>query len=138
MAEKRAHWEALKASGASWLDCWNAELEMFGAEGVVGYSIMQETGFENPDLPAEIQVLTFNDHAIVGLQGEQFVEYGLQIKEGSPYKTTFVTAVTNGVLPGYCYTPEAVADGGYEVGNSSLAPNAGSQFVQAAIKLLNE
>ena len=138
LAEKRAHWESLKASGASWLDCWNAELEMFGAEGVVGYSIMQETGFENPDLPAEIQILTFNDHAIVGLQGEQFVEYGLQIKEASPFKTTFVTAVTNGVLPGYCYTPEAVADGGYEVGNSSLAPNAGSQFVQAAVKLLNE
>ena len=45
--------------------------------------------------------------------------------------------LTNGELPGYVYTPDAIGDGGYEVGNSIFAPEAGDEIVKAAEKLLN-
>ena len=41
------------------------------------------------------------DTLICGLQGEIFVEYGLELKAASPYEKTFVFEVTNGALPGY-------------------------------------
>lgn len=104
---------------------------MFGAENIYYYAKQTAEGISgDEELPCELQTVVLNDTLIVALQGEMFVEYGLAIKEASPYKKTFVFEVSNGSLPGYIYTPEAGIEGGYEVGTSMFAPNAGEVLVE--------
>ena len=97
-------------------------------------------GREKPtaELPAEIQAIRWGDMAIVGLQGELFVEFGLAIRQSSPFPGTLVVTLANGGLPGYVCTPEACREGGYEVGSSLLAPEAGGLLVKAAESLLQK
>ena len=85
-----------------------------------------------------MQTIVLGDTAIVGLQGEVFVEYGLEIKAKSSYKNTYVFCLSNGSIPGYIYTPDAVNDGGYEVGNSLFTPDAGAVIVNAVTELLSK
>lgn len=108
----------------------NAELALFGAENILSYSKLTQAGYKSEELPCEIQMVTVGNTAIVGIQGELFVEYGLEIKKMSPYDKTFVFSVTNGTLPGYIYTPKAAKEGGYEVGTSMFTENAGSEIIK--------
>jgi len=64
---------------------------------------------------AEAQTLRLGDLALVGVPGELFVDYGLEIKRRSPFKHTFIVAYANDYL-GYLATPQAWQQGGYEVG----------------------
>ena len=75
--------------------------------------------------------LKLGDTLICGTQGEIFVEYGLELKKASPAEKTFVFEVTNGSLSGYIFTPDAVDDGGYEVGTSIFTKDAGKTIVEA-------
>ena len=137
-----ANVEKLKSENASHVDIWNAELKLLGAEDILGYVVMLEKGIK-PDLlideiPAEIQVIEIGDTRIVGLQGEIFVEFGLEIKNRSPYKNTFVFELANGAVPGYIYTRESLEEGGYETDTSMLSKRCGEIIVEKTIKLLNE
>lgn len=111
----------------------NAELDMFGKENEFYYAEIAERDGKVTDaeLPCEVSVVTLGDTNICTTQGEIFVEYGLELKEASPAKKTFVFEVTNGSLPGYISTPEAFAEGGYEVGTSIFTPEAGRVIVDA-------
>jgi hypothetical protein len=60
-----------------------------------------------------IQALAVGNVGIVGLPGEIFVEYGLQIKAQSPFNRTFVVELANDYV-GYCPTDLALQEGGYE------------------------
>ena len=88
-------------------------------------------------LPAEVNVITLGkDLAIVALPGEVFVELGLAIKRGSPFRTTLVVELSNAVETCYVPTRAAFAGGSYEVTNSTLQPGAGEMLVEAALKQL--
>lgn len=129
MEKARERFASLKNS--DYITMRNAELDMFGAENIYYYAKQTAEGISgDEELPCELQTVVLNDTLIVALQGEMFVEYGLAIKEASPYKKTFVFEVSNGSLPGYIYTPEAGIEGGYEVGTSMFAPNAGEVLVE--------
>ena len=136
----REEWEALKSSGATAEQLWNAELKVLGAEDTFGYILLQEKGQRFPlrddELPVEIQVIGIGDDRIVGIQGELFVEFGLTIQYRSPFARTFVIELANGCLPGYAATARAYAEGGYEAGTSLLTGRSGDQIVEAAVKLL--
>lgn len=136
MLKAQARFESLR--NADYITMRNAELDMFGAEDI--YYLLKEAqkGYVDPNVPCEVQTVILGDTAIVGIQGEHFVEYGLGIKAGSPYKKTFVFCLSNGSLPGYIYTPDAVNDGGYEVGNSTFTGEAGAVVVKVATELLNK
>ena len=113
---------------------------MFGAENVYAYAKYE---VENPELnkgelPCEINIVTLGDTMIYALQGEIFVEFGLELKAMSPCKKAFVFEVSNGSLPGYIYTAESVAEGGYEVGTSAFAENAGAEIVRNFKELIEE
>ena len=136
MEKARERFRSLK--DADYITYRNAELDMFGAEHIYDLSREAASGFVDPDLPCQVQVLKLNDGALVGLQGEYFVELGLAIKANPRFQKTFVCTLVGGRLPGYLYTPEALADGGYEVGNSTFAPEAGGIVVETALKLLQE
>jgi len=80
--------------------------------------------------------------AVVGLPGEVFVRYGLNIAELSPFDPTIVPAYTNGMI-GYVPTADAFPKGGYEVdtswdyyGGLGIAPESEAIILQGARDLL--
>lgn len=62
---------------------------------------------------AIMQAIQIGDLAIVGIPFETFVETGLEIKEKSPFPSTFTISLANGWY-GYLPTPEHHELGGYE------------------------
>jgi hypothetical protein len=71
------------------------------------------------------------------MQGEMFVAPGLEIKNKSKFKNTFVITLTNGGSAGYIYTKEALDDfGGYEVETSQYSPEMSDHIVEQALALM--
>jgi hypothetical protein len=66
-----------------------------------------------------------------------FVEYGLTIKNFSPFDNTIIVEMANN---GVSYVPnkKAYSQDGYEVENSRLATGGGEMLVQAALQMLKE
>jgi hypothetical protein len=90
-------------------------------------------------LPVDVTVMTLGgDVAIVCLPGEVFVELGLAIKQGSPFRTTLVIELANHVETIYIPNRGAYAGGSYEVTNSAVQPGAGEMLVETALALLRE
>lgn len=90
-------------------------------------------------LPAEVTVMTLGqDFAIVCLPGEVFVELGMAIKQGSPFRTTLVIELSNCVETIYIPNRAAYAGGSYEVTNSALQAGSGELLVETALSLLKE
>ncbi len=90
------------------------------------------------DWPMEVQVFRLDaDTAIVCLPCEIFVELGLQIKQASPFKKTFVVEICND-RPSYVPTQKAFGEGSYEVTNARVKPGAGEMLVNTAVSLLKE
>jgi neutral ceramidase len=93
----------------------------------------------NKIVNAELQVIQIGETALVSLPGEYFVEFGLEIKETSPFKQTMILGMTNGYI-GYVPTEVAFEEGGYEIKTartSQLQPNAGIFCVKEVINMLN-
>jgi len=78
---------------------------------------MVKRGKKSAIVPVEVQALRIGDIILVGLPGEVFVEIGLGIKDGSPFKNTLVAGYTNGCI-GYMPTKKAFEEGGYETHSS--------------------
>jgi len=90
-------------------------------------------------LPVEVHAICLGrDLAIVCLPGEVFVELGLQIQQGSPFRTTIVVELANAAETQYIPTRGAYAQGGYEVTNTTLKPGGGEMLVEAALGLLRD
>ncbi|MBC7856530.1 MAG: hypothetical protein IAF94_24125, partial [Pirellulaceae bacterium] len=90
-------------------------------------------------IPVEVTVITLGSEvAIVCLPGEVFVELGLAIKQGSPFRTTLVLELSNCVETIYIPTRAAYAGGSYEVTNSATQPGSGEMLVETALTLLRE
>lgn len=88
-------------------------------------------------LPVDVHAICLGtDTAIVCLPGEVFVDLGLAIKRGSPFRTTLVVELSNSVETFYIPTRAAYAGGGYEVINSGVQPGSGEMLVEAALRLL--
>ncbi len=120
----------------------NANLKLLGSENQLSYVEKQNRGIRIPrledEVPAEVQVFRLNDTLVVGLQGEIFVEYGLFIKAMAGMKTVIINGVTNGALPGYMYTPEALVTGGYETDTSMLDKSFGKKYVDFALRIIDK
>lgn len=89
--------------------------------------------------PVEVQAFRIDpETAIVTLPGEVFVELGLAIKRGSPFKTTHVIELANDNGVAYIPTKKAFEESGYEVLHSRLAAGSGERIVEEALRLLHE
>jgi len=127
--------EQLKKSGASHGALRRGITNLQGAEIVLG--MVKAGGFKEKERPVEIQVIAFNDTALVGVPGELFVQWGLRIKEKSRFKKTFIIGLANDSIP-YVLTPEDYEQELYETYVSPWAPNAGLNIEKTALGLLNE
>lgn len=89
-------------------------------------------------LPIDVQVFRLsNNTAIVTLPGEMFVEYGLTIKNFSPFENTIIVELANNLVS-YVPNKKAFSQGGYEVENSRLSLGGGEILAEAAIQMLKE
>jgi hypothetical protein len=82
-----------------------------------------------------VQALRVGDAALAAFPGETFVEYGLRVKESSPFKTTFTIGLGNDAC-GYLPTAESFDVGGYETwrAKSSYLERAAGDRVSAALR----
>ncbi len=86
----------------------------------------------------EIQVMAIGESAWVGVPGELFCQVGLDIKEQSPFTRTYIVGYAN-CYQGYFPTPQAYAEGGYEVNVgrwSRFTAAAGASVRDTALALL--
>lgn len=81
------------------------------AQWLLEQAIAGATGLK---IAYETQGIRVGDFALVGLPGEVFVQYAMQISARSPFQQTAVMSYTNGT-PGYIPTAAAYEHGGYEV-----------------------
>lgn len=140
--QRRAHEAALVEAGAPYTERQSANLWLLGAECDY-HNAIQETDGRLAEryarcTPIEVGALAIGDIAWAFLPGEIFCDFGLAIKQASPYATTHVITLTNGDLPGYCVTAESLIEGGYEPGNSILDSPSGSILVATALQLLTQ
>ncbi len=91
--------------------------------------------------PDRVEVMTIRvgDAALVGLPGEAFCEFGLELKRHSPAAHTLVLGLSNDAI-GYLPTRESFDQGGYEptVGSTYYAPGAGERLTAAAAAQLSQ
>ena len=89
----------------------------------------------------EVGAIAFSNVAISTNPAELFVEFGLEIKERSPFEVTLVSELSNGYC-GYVPTEHAFDEGGYEthrsVFSSRLAKNAGLLITEKSVEMLNQ
>ncbi|MDH5794671.1 MAG: neutral/alkaline non-lysosomal ceramidase N-terminal domain-containing protein [Candidatus Bathyarchaeota archaeon] len=94
------------------------------------------TGKPMPEIEAEIQAWKIGDLGIAFAPGEVFNEIGTHIKEHSPFPSTFFVGYANGNV-GYIPTPEAYAEGGYEVEQACrVSPEAARLIPDKCLELL--
>jgi len=81
----------------------------------------------------EVMTLRIGDLGIVGLPGEIFCEFGLDIKKNSPAKHTMVIELANDAI-GYMPTRAAFEQGGYEPkpGSTHYVSGSGEKLVESA------
>jgi len=87
--------------------------------------------------PVEIQALAVGEVAFVGIPGELFVELGLNIQRQSLFPYTVVVNCAhddNDYIP----TRRAFAEGGYGPTAALLAPGAGEEMAEQALRLLRK
>jgi hypothetical protein len=138
--EYRATYERLKSQRAETAQIRTAECAVFGAEGTVTLARLQDRGEIDKVVeacqPIEMQLLQVGEIALLGLPGEWFAEYAIEVKRRWPGKV-FVVSLVNGQLYGYIATAEAVARGGYEALTAVFdAAAAGPRMLDTAVQLL--
>lgn len=87
-----------------------------------------------------LQVLMVGDVAIVGVPAEFFTRLGLDIKNRSPFRHTYIAELANDWV-GYLPDLEAHKLGGYQVWtglHSYAEPGTGERIVDEAVKMLQE
>lgn len=140
LVQYRNTYQRLKSKGAPPPEVRTAECAIFGAEGGVALAAAEASGDIDRLLsayaPLEVQRLGIGDTDVIGLPGECFTEYSLDIKRQS-LRRTFVVSLVNGELQGYIVTPETLVAGGYEVTGAVFDPKAGPVLVEKSLSLIN-
>ena len=90
---------------------------------------------ETEDVP--LGAISFGDVAFVAAPYEMFDTNGMEVKEGSPFETTFVLSCAGG---NYDYMPSKFAfpHGGYEVFRCRYVEGTAEQLVDGFLSMLNE
>ena len=86
---------------------------------------------------AEVMVIRAGDVALVGVPGEVFCEFGIEIKQRSPAAHTLVSELCNDEI-GYLPTRESFTQGGFETmpGCTFYEEDAGERITQSALAQL--
>ena len=127
------------------------EVVSAGYETANGMALMAKYGFDSHFEPAFIvtrsrlgetldipmTAVAFGEIAFTGHPYEMFHENGKEVRDLSPYKTTFICTLSGDAL-GYIPSALGYSNGGYETFNCRFAAGTGEELVQEAVRLLNE
>ena len=100
----------------------------------VEYTVFRNESLDaTDDLP--LSAISFGDLGFVTVPFEMFDTNGMEIKDGSPFKTTFVLTNTGDSM---AYVPSALAvkNGGYEVYTTHYEFGTGEKVASALVDLL--
>ncbi len=111
---------------------WPGHMEEFLSS--LGLLRAQELG--KGEYTTEIAAIRIGDTAFVTVPCEYFVEFGLEIKEKSPFSKTFIIELAGDYL-GYIARKESFEQGGYESTGAAFKPETGYILRDKAIELLN-
>jgi hypothetical protein len=107
-------------------------------EQVKAFKVLDIARRDGKPQEVEVQVVTLGDDlAWVSLPGEIFVELGLAIKQGSPFRQTMIAELANGSI-GYIPNRVAYPQGNYEVVSARCGEGSGEKLVDTALRLLRE
>jgi hypothetical protein len=105
---------------------------------VQAFKVLDVHSREGKPMKVEVQVIALGeDLAWVSLPGEIFVELGLSIKAGSPFRQTMIAELANGSI-GYIPTARAYTEGNYEVVSARCAAGSGELLVSSAVRQLRK
>ncbi len=103
---------------------------------VRAHRVLDIAAREGRPMDVEVQVITLGrDVAWVSWPGEIFVELGLSVKAGSPFKHTYNVELANGTI-GYIPNKSAYPEGAYEVESARIAEGSGEMLVTSALRML--
>lgn len=126
--------------GAPYVDVQTCSRDLLGARFTLNYARYAARGKQHPvlerEFPIEVQAFRIGDACLVGLPGEIFVQYTLDIEKKSPFKHTFVATVTNGRLAGYVVDQDSADKNLFEAGTSLMTPHTGEMMAETARELL--
>lgn len=86
-----------------------------------------------------LQAVRIGDLGITTIPTETFAEIGLELKERSPFRTSFTMSITNG-FHGYLPTPQQHELGGYEtwLGTNRVEKEASTKIIAALMEMVAE
>ena len=128
------------------------ECQSAGWESELGISLLKKYGFETKydashtisrnrekgeTEDVNFSAIAFGDISFAAFPYEMFDTNGKEVRDGSPYKMTFICSLTNGSM-GYMPSALAFTNGSYEVLSCPYVPGCGEEFAQEGIRLLNE
>ena len=90
---------------------------------------------ETEEMP--LTAVTFGDIAFAAAPIEMFDTNGKEVRDGSPFKTTYMCSLANGSM-GYIPSIAAFPHGTYEVLACAYVPGTGEQISGELVKMLNE
>jgi hypothetical protein len=94
----------------------------------------------NSPQEVRLSIIRIGDTVICTNPAELFVEFGLQIRDASPARVTFISQLTDGYI-GYIPTEKAFSRGGYETWcapSSKMDESTGSRIVNATVQILQQ
>ncbi|MBE6712163.1 MAG: hypothetical protein E7580_01440 [Ruminococcaceae bacterium] len=127
------------------------ECQAAGWESELGISLMQKYNFETKydashtisrnrekgdTEDVNFSAIAFGDIAFTAFPYEMFDTNGKEVRDGSPYKMTFICSLTNGSM-GYMPSALAFTNGSYEVLSCPYVAGCGEEFAQEMLRLLN-
>ena len=84
-----------------------------------------------------LSVISFGDIAFASTPYEMFDTNGMEVKDGSSFKMTFVCSCTNGAWS-YVAADHAYENGGYEVYNCKFVRGTAEEVVEKLLGLLDK
>jgi hypothetical protein len=107
-------------------------------ELVKAYQVLDVDQQQGRPWDVEVQVISLGaEAALVSLPGEIFVELGMTIRQGSPFRCTSIAELANGSI-GYVPNRVAYPQGNYEVVSARCALGSGELLVDTALDMLRE
>ena len=140
-AEKaKREYDELIANKAPYSVCRSAECTLIGANQMVRHAYEAEKyGMDKVlanGLPVRMRAVRVGDWGVFAVSAEMFVDIGLAIKAASPFKCTFVSAVSMGATVGYICSDYAYDQYCYEPQSSLFCRGIAGEVTEAAVKLL--
>lgn len=135
-------WRAIPEELLQWARDTEAKAPRIGDKAVLPLAYagrVQRLAQASPQTKFPVQLLRIGDVCIGTSPCETFAETGMEFRERSPFKKSFMIGLANGYY-GYMPTPRHFELGGYETwpGTNNLEPQASVKMLDALMEMAQE